>query len=224
VHLVRTMMDVYDVRDDSLLDLAREAARKGWWHTYNQRRGYIEWETEACEALDLQLLFIPGLLQTEEYMRILFRSHRRTGVQVENDVAARLYRQRRLTDREAPLELVAIIDESALRWPIGGARVMRTQLRQLAEKAELDTVTLQVLPHGPEPHKGMAGAFTVLRFPEDEDPDLLFVNYPVGAIHIEDIKGVEEVKAARLLFDEVRSQALSPRDSAALIERVAREL
>lgn len=71
----------------------------------------------------------------------------------------------------------------------------------------------------------MNGAFTVLRFPEDEDPDLLFVNYPVGAIHIEDLKGVEEGKAAaRLVFDELRSRALSPRDSAALIEQVAREL
>jgi hypothetical protein len=70
----------------------------------------------------------------------------------------------------------------------------------------------------------MNGAFAVLRFSESEDPDVLYVEHPVGAIHIEDLRGVEEVKAARLLFDRLRSQALSPAESAALIERVAREL
>lgn len=225
VHLVRTMMDIYDIRDDSLLDLAREAAKKGWSHAYGVRdRGYIDLETEASDVLDLQLLHIPGLLQTEAYMRVLFSSRKgRTPLQVDKDAAVRLHRQRRLTDFEAPLGLFAIVDESALHWPIGGAEVMRAQLRHLVEEAELSTVTLQVLQRGPRPHDGMNGAFTVLRFPEQEDPDVLFVEYPVGAIHIEDLKGVEQVKAAKLVFDQLRSEALSPRDSVALIERVARE-
>lgn len=72
VHLVRTMMDIYDIRDDNLLELARQAAKKGWWQAYpsggGRSRGYTEWETEACEKLDLELLYIPGLLQTEAYM------------------------------------------------------------------------------------------------------------------------------------------------------------
>src|SRR5262249_13999319 len=116
------------------------------------------------------------------------------------------------------------VDESALHWPIGGREVMRSQLLHLVDRAQLDTVTLQIVPRGPVPHDGMNGALTLLRFPENEDPDLLFVNYPVGAIHIEDLKGTEEVKAARLLFDELRVDALEPHDSIALIERVAREL
>lgn len=156
----------------------------------------------------------------------LFRAerHHRTEEQVENAVASRLLRRHRLTDTETPLIFVAILDESALHWPIGGSEVMQAQLRYLVERAELDTVTLQVLPRSPRPHSGMAGSFSVLRFPEEADPDVLFVDYPVGALHILDIKGVEEVKEARVLFDRLRSEALSPQESVALIERLAREL
>lgn len=100
---------------------------------------------------------------------------------------------------------------------------MRAQLRYLVERAELDTVTLLVLAHGPHPHSGMSGSFAVLRFPEDEDPDILFVDNPITAIYFRDVKGVEAVREARRLFDYLRSRALSPRDSVALIERVARE-
>jgi transcriptional regulator with XRE-family HTH domain len=224
VHLVRSMMDVYDVWDETLIDLARESAKKGWWHSRKQDgHGYIRWETEASEILNHELLFIPGLLQTESYMRALFslRAHEQ---RLELDVADRLFRQRRLTDRDAPLRLSAILDESALHWPIGGPDVMRAQLSNLMERSRLDTVTLQVMPRGPKPYGGMAGAFTVLRFPVDEDPDRLFISHPFGAINIEDRGGVEEVKAARHLFDQLRSQALSPGDSVELIERVAREL
>jgi transcriptional regulator with XRE-family HTH domain len=59
VHLVRSRMDLYDAWDDTPIDLAREAAKKGWWHSYRQDRGYVEWETEARQVLELQLLFIP---------------------------------------------------------------------------------------------------------------------------------------------------------------------
>lgn len=224
VNVVRTMMDVYDVRDDSLIDLAREALRRGWWTIVGVLdRGFIGMETEAATELEWNLSNISGLLQTEDYMRAIFASGkvRRTQRELENEIAARLHRQQRLIDNEAPLRLHVIIDEAALRRKVGGAEVMRAQLRYLVEQAELDTVTIQVLPNDAGAHAGMDGAFIVLTFIEEEDPDLLYVEYPTGSIHVEK---ADEVAEAKLVFERLRSVALTPLESVAFIERVAGEL
>jgi transcriptional regulator with XRE-family HTH domain len=220
VHLVRSMMDVYDCRDDWLIELARRASRKGWWLDFGiTEAGYIGMETEASEVLTWELAYVPGLLQVEPYMRALFQAGRpRTEEKFQNDVRARLFRQERLSEADLPLELAAIVDEAVLTRPIGGPEVMRAQLGHLLEAASLPTVTLQVMPHGPEPHHGMRGAFTILRFEEEEDPDLLFLEHVSGSRQGED---PEEVRDARLAFDRLRSAALSPSESAVLIERVA---
>ena len=221
VHLVRSMMDYYDVYDPELIDLVREANRPGWWTKYKvDGRGYISMETEASRVSEFSLVTIPGLLQTEGYMRALF-GLRRSREQSANDVAVRRHRQRRLTDGEFPLELAAIIDEAALRKKVGGVEVMHEQLRHLAAVAALDSVSVQVLPDDAGAHPSMNGAFTILAFPEGDEPAVLYVEYPTASLHIEK---PEEVAAARLLFDRLRSEALSPADSVTFIERVADEL
>ncbi|MDR7302084.1 Scr1 family TA system antitoxin-like transcriptional regulator [Haloactinomyces albus] len=93
VHEARSMMDLYDVHDPGLLDLARTASRKGWWRAYGiEDRGYVDLETEACTVRDFQVTNIPGLLQTESYARALLKSGRLAGSnrQIENDVAVRI--------------------------------------------------------------------------------------------------------------------------------------
>src|SRR5256885_3403054 len=105
VNVVRTMMDIYDVRDDSLIDLAREALHRGWWTVYGIRdQGFIGLETEAAVMLDVALVYIPGLLQTEDYMRAVFAHGpvRWTAQQRENQVAAPLHRPQRLAHGECP--------------------------------------------------------------------------------------------------------------------------
>ncbi|HEX6353583.1 helix-turn-helix domain-containing protein [Actinophytocola sp.] len=224
VHLIRSMMDIYDHYDPDLLDLAREANRPGWWARYTvDDRGWISMETEASVELEFSVLNIPGLLQTEGYMRALFASGkvRRSRERLANDVAARLHRQRRLTEEEFPLRLVAIIDEAALRRKVGGVEVMRDQLGHLVMVSELSTVSVQVLPNEAGAHSGMDGAFIILTFPEDEDPSVLYVEYPTGSLQVE---RPEEVTEARLVFDRLRSEALSPSDSVAFIEKMADEL
>jgi hypothetical protein len=217
-------MDTYDQYIPDLVDLVREANRPGWWQKYNiDEGGFLSTETEASAVLEFSMVNIPGLLQTKEYMGALFaaRSARRSRVQLANDVAVRLHRQRRLTDEEFPLQLVAIVDEAALRREVGGAKVMRDQLHHLAIVADLSTVSLQVLPNDAGAHPSMDGAFSILTFPEETDPSVLYVAYLNGSLHIEN---PEEVAAARLVFDRLRSEALSPSDSVAVIERVADEL
>jgi transcriptional regulator with XRE-family HTH domain len=223
VHLIRSMMDIYDHYDPDLVDLVREANRPGWWTKYNiEDMGYISMETEAAAVLEFSIVNIPGLLQTEEYMRALFaaRNMRRNREQMANVVAARLHRGRRLTDEESPLQLVAIIDEAALRRMVGGAKVMRDQLGHLIMLSELSTVSVQVLPNDAGAHPSMDGAFIILTFPENEDPSVLYVEHINGSLQIEK---PEEVAEARLVFDRLRSEALSPSDSVAFIERVADE-
>jgi transcriptional regulator with XRE-family HTH domain len=222
-NLVRTMMDVYNHYDPDLLGLAREALKPGWWHQYGIRdRGYIGFETDASAVYELSLMNIPGLLQTQDYARAVFHASRVkwTRQERENQVKARMIRQRRLVDPDTPLALHALIDEAALRKPIGGPDVRQAQLRHLIEQAELDTVTIQVLPDDLGWYQGMDGAFIVLEFPEDEDPDLLYIAHVTGALHVEK---PQEVTEARLKFADLRSLALSPKDSVAFIERMVGE-
>lgn len=224
VHLVRSMMDVYDHRDDNLIELARDAAKKAWWRQYSPTgMGYTDVETEATRVLEFSVLNIPGLLQTEAY----FRAHlagaprRRTEEQLDNEVTVRLIRQQRLTGDEHPLELAAIVDEAALHREVGGPGVMRAQLLRLVETSELARVTLQVLPFNAGRHAAMDGAFIVLEFPEPDEPDLLYLAHVSGATHVET---GDDARAARLVHERLRSQALPPEESVALIERLVRDL
>lgn len=220
IHLVKSMMDHYD---PDLYDLVRDAAKNGWWRAYGIKDlGYVDVETEASSVLEFSGLNIPGLLQTEDYIRALLRTgQRRTSAELRNDVAIRAIRQKRLIDEERPLELTAIVDEAALAREVGGREVMRAQLHRLIEAAQLPRITLQVLPFHAGAHDAMNGAFTMLSFPEPDEVDLLYVEYVTGALHIED---ESELRAARLIFDRLRSQALPPQDSVALIERLAEDL
>jgi hypothetical protein len=177
---------------------------------------------DAAVVHDYQLTYVPGLLQTEDYMRTLFQTSwwRPTDAEIDQDVQARLFRQRRLTEEPA-LELVAIVDESALRRPVGGAEIMRAQLRYVLAQAALPSVSFQVLPVALGTHAGMDGAFTVLGFDDPDEPEVAYVEHTASALHLDKDT---EVRKCRLTFDRLRTQALSPRDSAALVERLATEL
>jgi transcriptional regulator with XRE-family HTH domain len=221
VHFVRSAMDTYDHYDESLVEEAREAAKPPWFRAYGiEDMGYVDVETYAASVKEFSGLKLPGLLHTEAYIRASFaRSRRRrTPEELNNDVEVRLIRQERLTSEEASLELAAIIDESALRRDVGGPDVMRGQLRHLIEVASLPRVTLQVLPF--KAHSALDGGFILLSFLDRDEPDLLYVEYVTGALHIEE---EPEVRACRLKFERLGVEALSPDDSVALIERISRE-
>jgi transcriptional regulator with XRE-family HTH domain len=224
VHVVRTMMDIFGVGGEQwgkLLELTREASVKGWWRAYGlDDQGYVPLEAEASAVRDYTVGHVPGLLQTVDYARALFESslQRQAPATLDRDLAVRMIRQERLTSSAHPLELQAVIEESVLHRPVGGLTVMRTQLARLVEATALETVTLQVLPTGAGAHPGVDGAFTVLSFDGLGEPDIGYVEHPMGSVHIEK---AEHVARARLVFDHLRSAALSPAESVALIERVA---
>lgn len=220
VHLIRSMMDLYDKRDDTLLEAAREALKPSWFAAYGIKDlGYIDVETEAILVHDYPGMHLPGLLHTEPYIRAMFGHphYRWNQKQIDNQVTVRLIRQQRLTSDDDPLELVTIVEESALHRTVGGPDVMRAQLQHLLNMAALPKVTLQVLQTDRCSPIAMNGAFTLLDFPDPEDPELLYHEYATGALHIE---ADSEVREARLVFDTLRSEALNPADSVALIEQI----
>jgi hypothetical protein len=221
---VRTMMDIYGVSGpqwDELLDLTRSASEKGWWRAYGlDDKGYVPLEAEATLVREATTAYVPGLLQTEAYARAVFAIHQRTEAELDNLTAVRRIRQERLTSEEDPLELVAVVDEVVLRRPVGGPAVMRAQLRHLLAAATLERVTLQVLPLSLGAHPGLSAPFTLLTFGGIDFGDMVYVEHPVGAVHI---SKEDEVAVARLKFDRLRSLALDPDESVALIQRVAAE-
>jgi Domain of unknown function (DUF5753)/Helix-turn-helix domain len=223
VHGVRSMLDLYNVGGaqwGEIIELCREARKKQEWHAYGiSGQGYLMLEMEATVVHNYQLAYVPGLLQTEDYMRTLFRNSRRrpTDAEIDLDVRARLFRQRRLTEQPT-LELVAIVDEFALHRPVGGVEAMRAQLQHLAAASDLPSVCLQVLPTSLGAHSGMNGSFTVLSFNDPDEPEIAYVEHTASALHL---RKEPEVRACKVVFDRLRSEALSPRDSAALIERLA---
>jgi len=224
VHWVRGMLDLYDVggsRWTELIELAREANQPGWWKAYGLgNNSFIAFETEAKRVQVFTLGYVPGLMQTADYARALMRAVpvRRTAEQLENEVAARMYRQQRLSSVDNPLELMAVIDEAALHRQVGGPDVMREQLVRIAEVADLDSVTLHVLPFSAGAHAGQASEFTIVNFGDLGEPDMAYVEHALGALTLDK---AGDVARARLTFERVLSDTLDRAESLALVRRLA---
>jgi transcriptional regulator with XRE-family HTH domain len=224
IHWVKSMLDVYDVgglRWTELLELAQEANQPGWWQAYGLgNNSYIAFETEASRLQEFTVSYIPGILQTADYARALMRAVplQRTVEQLENEVAARIYRQRRLTAADNRLNVIAVIDEPALHRPVGGAEVQQEQLGHIADLAELDTVALHVLPTAVGAHAAMPSGFMILNFEDLDEPDMAYVEHTLGALSLDK---AGDVTRARLTFERLLSDALDPTASLALVRRLA---
>jgi transcriptional regulator with XRE-family HTH domain len=224
---VREMLDIYEVTGGdvaALIQLAREARRKPWWHAYGRivpswLETYIGLETEAARLRDFQPLVVPGLLQTGDYARVTLTEAPDVGhgEAIERQVALRLDRQA-ILGRPDPPDLWVVLSENALRVQAGGAGVMRAQLRRLADLARRPNITLQILPGRHAAHVYPVGAFTILDVPEAADPTVVYVEHLTGGLFLE---SGDEVWRYGAVFDDLRSQALGTAESADLIGRLA---
>jgi transcriptional regulator with XRE-family HTH domain len=224
---VRDMLEVYGIEDDereALVHLAREARRKGWWHAYNEvfTGSFVGLESDAASLHTHQALLVPGLLQTEGYTRAVIRAIRPDAAEaeVERRVAGRVTRQRLLTDPRPPTYW-AVIDEAVLHRTVGGREIMRAQLERLAELAALPHVTLQVVPFSAGAHAGMESPFLILGFPEQADPDVVYVEYTTTGVYLEQ---PSDVHRYTLMFDHLRAAALKPDDTVVMVEQAADRL
>jgi hypothetical protein len=191
---IADLLELYGVGDaleiESFIAFARDANSPGWWHQYNDVlpqwfRTYVDLEAVANLIRTYEGQLVPGLLQTEDYTRAVIHGARThdSPDEIERKVALRMTRQEVLTRRSGP-RLWAVVDEAALRRPVGGREVMRGQIERLIETAKLPNVTLQVLPVSAGAHPAMLGAFSILRFPDQELPDVVYVEHLTSAMYL----------------------------------------
>lgn len=159
---------------------------------------------------------VPGLLQTPDYARALFRaSNPKAGPEaIEDMVSIRTSRQDILLSDARP-DMSAIIDEAVLRRPVGGRATIHAQLAQLASLARSPRTTIQVLPFAHGEHALLSGSLTLLTL-----PDARCVAYEEGITTGFLLEDAESVIAHRRSYDLLRAYALTPPESAALIQRV----
>jgi transcriptional regulator with XRE-family HTH domain len=225
---VADLLTLYGVTDEHVrsqfLDLARRSNEPDWWTKYRDVlpgwfETYVGLEAAAATIRSFEVQFVHGLLQTEDYARAVAVLPRRTvpAGEAERRVALRLKRQN-LLRRPDPPRVWSVMDEAVLRRPVGGPEMMRAQFRHLTELAGLAHVTIQVIPFAAGPHAGESGSFTVLRFAEQDLPDVVYLEQLTGAAYLEQRPDVEHYLE---VADEISSQALTPDETTRFIEQVA---
>ena len=228
---LRELLAEYGVEEKERLALAaiaRHNDRRGWWQSYEHvlsdaYEDYIILESTASEVTTYESLFVPGLLQTEDYARAIAAADPAYESRDQQDefVEARLTRQRVLV-QERPPQFWAIISEAALHQMVGSAKVMREQLTRLVQlSTELPNVTIQVLPFSAGAHAATSsGQVVIMRFPDAPGLGVVYIEALTGGVYLED---QADVARYTLVFEHLRASALSTAASARLISEVARE-
>jgi transcriptional regulator with XRE-family HTH domain len=225
------LLRLYEVTDPGevadFVALAREANTPGWWQHYGDVlpswfRTYVDLEAAATLIRTYEGQFVPGLLQTDAYMRaVVHGGHLEdSSDEVGRRVRLRMARQTLLTGEQPP-RLWAVIDEAALRRPVGGREVMRGQLERLVEATKLPNVTLQILPFHAGAHPAMVGSFSILRFPEQDLPDLVYLEHLTSAIYL---NKPEEVDQYLHVMESICVRAAAPDRTAELLGKILDEL
>jgi hypothetical protein len=185
-----------------LLALARDANSPGWWHRYGDVlpswfQSYLGLEASASLIRTYEVQFVPGLLQSREYARavVLLGHGHASRDEIERRVNLRMARQGLLLRKQAP-HLWAVMDEAVLRRPIGGPEVMRGQLEALIAATKLPNVRLQVVPFHVGGHAAAGGAFSILRFSDEDLPDVVYVEQLTSALYLDKRDDVEQYVVA----------------------------
>ncbi|KUO22218.1 helix-turn-helix domain-containing protein [Streptomyces dysideae] len=232
---IRALCDLYGIHDpavvNNLLELAgvdRERRKaKGWWDDFNipgVMQEYVALESAATGIKIWQPAFIPGLLQTPEYVRTLRESPATDvtkGPETDEEfIAARLARRRRLSDAP-PLSLRVVIYEAVLRNFPGGAATAGGQLEELMKMADLPNIDLRILPFGAGTHPGLNGSFNIISFAAPGAMDVVYVEAPFVERWVE---GGEAAAAYNELFERISELTLDERESMSFLDKLRKEL
>ncbi|MEV0327747.1 helix-turn-helix transcriptional regulator [Micromonospora echinospora] len=219
--VARSLLELYGVEGeevDALVQVARDARKRGWWQAYDDVlpdwfEVYVGLEDEASEIRAFEPQLVPGLLQTADYARAVIRAEHPDAPtdEVDRRIELRMRRQQ----RESAPKLWVVLDEAALRRPIGGKNTFETQLRRLVEASDQPGLTLQILPFGAGEYGSMGSAFSVLTFPEPADPGVVYVETRAGSLYLEG----QQVREYARVFEHLVATAKGARESRDLIER-----
>ncbi|MET8154406.1 helix-turn-helix domain-containing protein [Actinoplanes sp. NPDC049668] len=203
---VTDLLKLYGVDDpgehERLLTLAREANTPGWWHSYGDVlsswfQNYLDLEQAAELIRTYEIQFVPGLLQTDAYARavIMLGHGSATAAEIDRRAELRMARKQMLANDDQP-RLWAVLDEAVLRRPIGGRAVLREQIQSLIDICERPSVRLQVIPFESGGHAAAGGAFTILRFPHPDMPDVVYIEHLTSGLYLDKPDEVDHYAAA----------------------------
>jgi transcriptional regulator with XRE-family HTH domain len=224
---VTDLLGMYGVDDEgdraALVALARKANSPGWWHKYSDVLPdwfsvYVGLEEATSLLRVYEVQFVPGLLQTAEYTRAIVKRGQAVAPagEIERRVRLRATRQEMLAKPGAP-RLWTVIDEAALRRPIGGPAIMRAQLERLIAATEEPGITVQVVPFGSGGHAAEGGAFTIMRFPEPELPDVVYVEQLTSALYLDKREDVEKYSE---VMDQLSVESEPPERTADILGEI----
>lgn len=228
---LQLLLKEYGVADDeaeSFVRLAEDANRPGWWQRYHDILPgwfsmYVSLEGAASLIRSYEPHFVPGLLQTEDYARGVMKAGaigQTRPDDIDRYVDLRMQRQELLTREDAP-RLWVVLDETALRRPVGGPEVMGAQLERLLEAAERPNVTLQVAAFDRGPHPGTYGPFVLFRFAVPELPDMVYSEYLTGAVYLD---ARSEVATHLEVMDRMAAQAATAQRTKEILRDLRKEL
>ncbi|MGW7072177.1 helix-turn-helix domain-containing protein [Streptomyces sp. NPDC054855] len=212
---------------ETLLQLHRESLSKEPWTPYkaympSKMPTYRGLEQDATVMRVWQPAFVYGLFQTEDYARALYQIAKpvdeTTSEYIEQNVRLRLERKDLITRTDDPLELRVIMDEGAVRRMVGDSDIMRAQYEEIVKLAELDNVTVQILPHDVVTYRSESN-FTILDFDETLDP--VAQSDQTNTINVTDER--REVQRSIRRFDAMRDSALPPARTARFLQLLVRE-
>ncbi|MGH8887728.1 MAG: helix-turn-helix domain-containing protein [Egibacteraceae bacterium] len=211
---------------DALLSLARQANQPGWWHRYSDVlpawfQAYVGLEAAATRIRTYEAHLIPGLLQTEDYARAVTTLGMPDAPpeEIERRVSLRMTRQQVLTRPDAP-RLWAVVDEAALRRPLGGPEVMAAQLEHLIAATKLPNATLQVMPFRFGGHAGEGQPFVIFRFADPDLPDVVYLEQLTSALYLDKREDVDHYAG---VMDRLSVQAEAPDTTIDILSGMLRE-
>jgi uncharacterized protein DUF5753/helix-turn-helix protein len=224
------LLTMYGVHDQTerewAVGMVKQANQPGWWHRFNDLvptwfDNYIGLEEAASRIRTYELMFVPGLLQTEPYARAVVGrgDPDARDEDTERRLAVRMRRQKVLSAPKPP-RLWAVIDESVLHRPVGGAKVLKEQLDHLLELTELPHVSLQIVPFDLSGYAA-EGAFTLLQFAEPELPNIAYVEHGFGALYLEK---PDEIEVYGRAFDRLTVDAETPERSRQILSKLRAEV
>jgi transcriptional regulator with XRE-family HTH domain len=227
---VTDLLTLYGITNEEtrarMLSLARQANAPGWWSKYGNVtadwfEAYLDLEASASVIRTFDLQFVHGLFQTEAYARaVTLLSYMSAAAdEIDQRVSLRLKRQELLSGPKPP-HVWSVIDEGALRRPIGGPAVMRAQLNRLCEINSMRNVTIQIAPFAVGGHAAAGGAFTVLRFGEADVPDVVYIEQLTSALYLDKREDVDHYME---VMNRLSAKALTPGKTARFLAEITRD-
>jgi transcriptional regulator with XRE-family HTH domain len=211
----------------SMMALARIGNNRDWWQEYGEavpawQGAYLGLEQSASLIRGYEPRFVPELLRTPEYARALLTDISRDldADRAERQLAV-LARRQQILHREDPVRVWTVIDEGALRRPIGSPAVMRDQLGHLIDITRLGHVNIQVLPFRASGHAACGGPVVLLRFAGNQLPDVVCLEYLMGAVYP---SRPTELACYWDILNQLATQADPPIASTLTLEQIRRDL